>query len=133
MKSRHAFAILAALCAAAPTLARAESDPLLLCTVSRGVQCPADGDCLAVDIGELNVPGSLTVDFTNDVVYGTRPDGTEARTKFRSSYRGSDRAMVLGVENGRAWNMLIGVDGELVVSASDIDHTVSLFGSCTIK
>lgn len=133
MKSNSARMFLALLGMAIPPLASADADPLLLCAVTRGMQCHVEGDCIGVDVGELNLPRFVTVDFKNDVIYGTRPDGTEARTRFRSSFRGNDRAMVLGVENGRAWNMLIGVDGELVVSASDIDRTISLFGYCTTK
>jgi hypothetical protein len=103
----------------------------LLCAIAEARECGARGECSEADLVEANFPRFLTVDLVGQRLHGTRPDGTEASSVIRNSFRQDDRVMLTGVENGRGWSVVLGEDGSFVLAASDLGTAYTLFGYCT--
>ena len=106
------------------------ADLNLLCAVVDAEQCPSKGACNTVDTDEMNFPRFFVVDFGAGQLHGKRPDGSEASSAIRSRFRQDDRAMLQGVENGRAWSLVIADEGAFVLSAADIGASFAIFGHC---
>ena len=113
----------------APTAMASE----LVCAVVDARQCRPGGDCVAVDLAEANVPRFIEVDLKGKRLHGTRPDGTDASSLIRASFRHRDRLALHGIEGGRSWTLLLADDGHFVLAAADVDAGYSLFGECMTR
>jgi hypothetical protein len=131
MKIETAALLLGAGLLASASAVGAEPAGALLCAITEARECNARGACVETDLVEANFPRFLGVDLAGSRIYGTRPDGTEASSSIRNSFRQDDRVMLTGVENGRAWSVVLGDDSSLVLTAADLGTAYVMFGYCT--
>lgn len=130
MKSTTVSMVLGVALACSASAAAADDSVKLLCAIADAHQCAADVACTETNPDELNFPRFLSIDFAGKRISGSRVDGSEASSEIRGSFRQDDRVMLIGVESGRGWSVVISDDGSLALTLTEIGATYSLFGYC---
>ncbi len=104
----------------------------MLCAVTSIVECTADGKCERAAPQEgNNLPTFLRVDVKSGVL--TANDGSGRKTDIKASSVVGEQLMLQGVDNGKAWNMVIGSGtGRWGGSVVEDDGSFAIFGSCTL-
>ena len=104
----------------------------MLCAVTAVSECTADGKCerSAPHAGN-NLPTFMRVDVKGKVLRAD--DGSGRKTEIKASSIVDDQLMLQGIENGKAWNMVIKSDtGRWGGSVVEDDGSFALFGACTL-
>lgn len=104
----------------------------MLCAVTSLSECTADGKCekSAPEAGN-NLPTFLRVDVKGGNLIAN--DGSGRKTPIKTSGVVDGQLMLQGVENGKAWNMVIGSEtGRWGGSVVEDDGAFALFGACTL-
>ena len=104
----------------------------MLCAVTAVSECTADGKCerSAPQAGN-NLPTFMRVDVKGKVLRAD--DGSGRKTEIKVSSIVDDQLMLQGIENGKAWNMVIKSDtGRWGGSVVEDDGSFALFGACTL-
>ena len=129
-----ACAILACLGLAWPAAAasRYDGSAPMLCAVTAINECTADGKCerSAPQQGN-NVPTFLRVDVKGRTL--NADDGSGRKSEIKAASVVDGQLMLQGIENGKAWNMVIGSEtGRWGGSVVEDDGSFALFGACTL-
>jgi hypothetical protein len=104
----------------------------MLCAVTAVSECTADGNCQrsAPQAGN-NFPTFMRVDLKGKVLRAD--DGSGRKTDIRASSIVDDQLMLQGIENGKAWTMVIKSDtGRWGGAVVEDDGSFALFGACTL-
>ena len=104
----------------------------MLCAVTAINECTADGKCerSAPQQGN-NLPTFLRVDVKGRSLGGD--DGNGRKTEIKAASVVDDQLMLQGIENGKAWSMVIGSEtGRWGGSVVEDDGSFALFGACTL-
>ena len=104
----------------------------MLCAVTSINECTADGKCerSAPQQGN-NLPTFLRVDVKGKSL--NADDGTGRKTEIKASSVVDGQLMLQGIENGKAWNMVIASEtGRWGGSVVEDDGSFALFGACTL-
>ena len=104
----------------------------MICAVTSMSECTADGKCERAAPQEgNNLPTFLRVDVKGRVL--TANDGSGRKTDIKASSVVGDQLMLQGIDNGKAWNMVIGSGtGRWGGSVVEDDGSFAIFGSCTL-
>jgi hypothetical protein len=126
--------VLACLALASPASAAGKYDGSapMLCAVTAMSECEANGQCQrsAPQSGN-NLPTFLRVDVKARSVSAN--DGSGRKTEIRASTVVDGHLMLQGIENGKAWNMVIGSEtGKWGGSIVEDDGSFAVFGACTL-
>ena len=95
-------------------------------------ECTVDGKCerTAPQDGN-NLPPFLRVDVKGGVL--TANDGSGRKTDIKASSVVGEQLMLQGIDNGKAWNMVIGSGtGRWGGSVVEDDGSFAIFGACTL-
>lgn len=124
-----ACAALAAVPALADDLTGAKS---LLCSSLEVSACESTYGCESGPATDWKVPGFVEIDLATRTLRTTKASG-EARSTVASVVDRKDgRILLQGMENGRAFSLLIREsDGTMTVAVAREEITVSVFGVCT--
>ena len=104
----------------------------MLCAVTAVSECTADGKCerSAPQAGN-NLPTFMRVDVKGKVLRAD--DGSGRKTEIKTSGIVDDQLMLQGIENGKAWSMVIKSEtGKWGGSVVEDDGSFALFGACTL-
>ena len=104
----------------------------MICAVTAMTECTADGKCerSAPQEGN-NLPTFLRVDVKAGNLVAN--DGSGRKTEIKASSVVGEQLMLQGVDNGKAWNMVIGSGtGRWGGSVVEDDGSFAIFGSCTL-
>lgn len=104
----------------------------MLCAVTAVSECTADGKCQrsAPQAGN-NLPTFMRVDLKEKVLRAD--DGSGRKTDIKGSSVVDGQLMLQGIENGKAWSMVIKSDtGRWGGSVVEDDGSFALFGACTL-
>ena len=104
----------------------------MLCAVTAVSECTADGKCerSAPQAGN-NLPTFMRVDVKGKVLRAD--DGSGRKTEIKASSVVDDQLMLQGIENGKAWSMVIKSEtGKWGGSVVEDDGAFALFGACTL-
>ena len=104
----------------------------MLCAVTAVSECTADGKCerSAPQAGN-NLPTFMRVDVQGRVLRAD--DGSGRKTEIKASTVVDGQLMLQGIENGKAWNIVIKSDtGRRGGSVVEDDGSFALFGACTL-
>ena len=104
----------------------------MICAVTSMSECTADGKCerSAPQEGN-NLPTFLRVDVKGGVL--TANDGSGRKTDIETSSVVGEQLMLQGIDNGKAWNMVIGSGtGRWGGSVVEDDGSFAIFGACTL-
>jgi len=107
----------------------------LTCATIEAIECVPGGECYKGWAHEINLPQFVTVDFAKKSITGQRPnDGSRLAAKIKSVSTKSSNLMLQGVQNDRAWSIVIAKNnGFMSVSVSAEDSAFVVFGACTPK
>ena len=104
----------------------------MLCAVTAISECTADGNCQRSQpqVGN-NLPTFMRVDVKGKVLRAD--DGSGRKTDIKASSVVDDQLMLQGIENGKAWTMVVKSDtGRWGGSVVEDDGSFALFGACTL-
>jgi hypothetical protein len=126
---------LVALVLAAPHAAQADDvagAQSLLCTAVQATLCTEDGDCATQNPWELNIPQFLELDLKSKMMSTTKASGENRSTPMRTLEREGGLLFIQGIEQGRAFSLVISEStGMLSVAVARDGKAVSVFGACT--
>jgi len=104
----------------------------MLCAVTAINECTADGNCQrSQPQAGNNLPTFMRVDLKAKVLRAD--DGSGRKTEIKASTVVDGHLMLQGIENGKAWNMVIGSEtGKWGGSIVEDDGSFAVFGACTL-
>lgn len=103
----------------------------LICSTIRTAECGTSGECNVGLASDINFPQFFHIDFANNRVEATRPDGSEFNTAFTLTARDNEPLVLQGSENARGWSATIDREtGRIVVAAAGSDVAFVVFGAC---
>ena len=115
--------------AAADDLAGAQS---ILCTAVQATICTDDGKCSIENPWDLNIPQFLELDLKGKMMATTKASGENRSTPMRTLERENGLLFIQGIEQGRAFSLVISEStGMLSVAVARDGKAVSVFGACT--
>lgn len=109
-----------------------------ICANMEIMECVPDEGCQRVSAQVANLPRFLRIDFKNQTVTRSRPDGTGQSSKIERSVEIDDRIILQGAEDGAedvrdgiGWSLAIDkTNGEMVLTGSGHDVGFVIFGAC---
>lgn len=104
----------------------------MLCAVTAVSECTTDGKCerSAPQAGN-NLPTFMRGDVKGRVLRAD--DDSGRKTEIKASTVVDGQLMLQGIENGKAWNMVIGAEtGKWGSAVVEDDGSFALFGACTL-
>ena len=120
---------LAASSALADSVANADR---LLCSTSRVVVCFEDGECVESLPWELNIPQFVVIDTKKKTISTTKASNENRSTPIRTLQRDGGLVIFQGIEQGRAFGVVIDEESGLLTGSVARDGmSVSVFGACT--
>jgi hypothetical protein len=131
--SKIKVSIFAALMACSVAQADDVSDiDRLLCSTSVIMLCVEDGECFQVSVSDSDAPQFLIIDVKKKTVKTTEASGEDRKSVVESLVRRDGRIILQGVENNRAYSLLIEESSGWFSAAIARDGmTNSVFGACT--
>ena len=104
----------------------------ILCSVARIMLCVEDGECFPVSVLDADVPQFIVIDLKKKTITTTEASTDNRVSEVANLSRENGRTFLQGVENNRAYSILIEDDlGRLTASSARDGITVSVFGACT--
>jgi len=100
----------------------------LVCKLESAAACDSDALCGAVEMGDMDLPESIRVDFNGKKLRS--PDGQ--RSSPIDSKNVSDAVLIAqGSQNGRGWSMTIDREnGHMTGTIAEASGAFVLFGTC---
>jgi hypothetical protein len=109
--------------------ANASAEPAWICSITKAIECWDDGDCGPPDFGGLDPATFLRVDLNTKQITIMAPDTRRGEiTKIGVFERVEGMWVIAGIEEGRAWSMVISDEGYMTISISADGTTWSAFG-----
>ena len=103
--------------------------PVWICSVTMATECLDDGTVGEPDLGGLAQPTFLRVDTNEKEITLLAPESRLGEVTVIDRVLEENNMWVLtGVDNGRAWSMVISRDGYMTLSVSYDGVTWSVFG-----
>ena len=125
-----AFATLAA-CAAAQADDVTGKDRIL-CATTQVMLCVEDGACFQISVLDADTPQFLIIDTKKKLVATTKASGEKRESPVANLSRVDGRIFLQGVENNRAYSLLIEeAFGRFSAAIARDGITLSVFGACT--
>lgn len=104
----------------------------ILCSISTLMLCVEDGECFPLSPLDLEIPQFLVMDLKKKTITTTEASTNKRVSKVANLLRENGRTFLQGVENNRAYSILIEDDiGQFSAAIARDGITVSVFGSCT--
>lgn len=104
----------------------------ILCSTSTVMLCVEDGKCFPISILDLDVPQFLIIDTKKKMIATTKASGEKRESPVANLSRHSGRIFLQGVENNRAYSILIEEEpGRFSAAIARDGITLSVFGACT--
>lgn len=104
----------------------------ILCSVSTQMLCVEDGECFPMSVLDLDVPQFIVIDVKKGTIKSTAASGDGRENKVANLVRENGRTFLQGIEDNRAFSILIEDDlGRLTGAVARDGITVSVFGACT--
>ena len=115
--------------AGADTVAGAD---VLLCTADLGTRCYADGECTSGPPWQWDLPKFIEVDLKQKRLASTKASGANLSTPIGAIQNDGEQIYLQGVENGRAFSLVINEHSGVVSAAFVLDGVaLTVFGACT--
>ena len=125
-----AFVALAA-CSTAQADDVADTDRIL-CSASEIMLCVEDGECFQISVLDADAPQFLIIDTKKKMISTTEASGDKRESPVANMSRNGGRIFLQGVENNRAYSILIEEEMGRFAAAIALDGiTHSVFGACT--
>lgn len=104
----------------------------ILCTSVEATVCYIDGDCEFGSPWNWGVPQFIEIDFKTKQLSTTKSSHERRASPFENEQRSGGLIFLQGVENGRAFSIVIEETmGRLSAAIASDVMTLSVFGACT--
>lgn len=104
----------------------------LLCAAARASECFADGVCLPGNPENWNAPRFVKIDFPEKMLRTTEASGQARATPIKNIEREGDRVFIQGVEESRAFSIVVDQDsGTASIAIALEGHVLAIFAFCT--
>jgi hypothetical protein len=104
----------------------------ILCSSSKVMLCVEDGLCFEISVLDADAPQFLIIDTKKKTVSTTEASGDKRESPVANMSRVDGRIFLQGVENNRAYSILIEEEfGRFSAAIARDGITVSAFGACT--
>ena len=121
--------VLVAMAAAADDLGKATR---LLCSTSSATICHADGECESGPPWTWNIPDFVEADLDAKTLSTTAASPEQRQTPIEVVRRDDGLLLLQGMEQGRAFSIVIAEDvGSLSAAVTREDTVITVFGACT--
>jgi hypothetical protein len=103
-----------------------------LCALIRTFDCEPGADCQQGAAESVNLPDFIKIDFRGKTI-STTGDGDQPKvTTIRHLEQGDDGIILQGLEETRAWSMVIAKKtGRMTATVSGHQVAFAVFGACT--
>ena len=119
------------ICSVAHADSVADSDRML-CSISNVLLCAEDGECFPISVLDVGVPQFLIIDTKKKIISTTAASGEYRESKVANLSSENNRTFLQGIENNRAYSILIEEDiGRLSGTVTRDGITISALGACT--
>ena len=109
-----------------------ENSNRLLCSTSRVVVCFEGDECFEMPAWEMNIPQFVVIDEKKMTISSSKASGENRSTPIRTVQREDGLFIFQGIEEGRAFSVVIDeLTGILTAAISRDGSSVSVFGACT--
>jgi len=107
-----------------------ESKPIS-CDIIRTIECGQGGECQVGTAESIGMPQTLKINFKDEIISGMGKDQKVRTTKIQNLERVEDKLILHGIQNGKAWSMVITeATGKMTLSVSDNQVGYIVFGLC---
>ena len=104
----------------------------ILCSTSKVMLCVEDGECFELSVLDADTPQFLVIDTKKKMVSTTKASGDKRESAVANISRVDGRIFLQGVENNRAYSLLIEEEfGRFSAAIARDGITLSVFGACT--
>lgn len=104
----------------------------ILCSTSKVMLCVEDGLCFEISVLDADVPQFLIIDTKKKMISTTEVSGDKRESPVANMSRVDGRIFLQGVENNRAYSILIEEEfGRFSAAVARDGITISAFGACT--
>jgi len=125
----HMVRVLGSLLLGVGLCGSAIAGPTWLCSIADAVAVDEDGTIGAPDLGGLERPTFLRVDTDKKQITLLAPESRRGEvTKINAVHEGQGHWLFSGVEEGRAWSLVISEKGHVTLSVTSDGATWSVFG-----
>ncbi len=114
------------------------SEPAICASVEI-MECVPDGGCQRISAEDAGIPRFLQIDFAEQRITRTRPNGDEISSQIERSETVDGRLILQGAEDGIegvrdgiGWSLAIDeASGDMVLTGSGNDVAFVILGACT--
>ncbi len=114
------------------------SEPVI-CASLDIMECVPEGDCQRISAADAGLPRFLRIDFAEQRITRTPPNGDEMSSQIERSESVDGRLILQGAEDGIegvrdgiGWSLSIDeANGDMVLTGSGKDVAFVIFGACT--
>lgn len=104
----------------------------ILCTAVEATECYAEAGCTPGDPEDWNMPRFLKIDLENKQLSTTEASGEVRSSPMKHIEREDDRVFMQGVEDSRAFSIVLDQDSGTASIAIALErHVVAVFAYCT--
>ena len=134
MKRNLGYTLLAGILLCVSSAGLAIARPVWICSITRAVECVEDGTVGEPDFGGLEPATFFRVDTDKKRITLLAPESRRGEVTVIDRVLEEENMWVLtGVEDGRAWSMVISHDGYVTLSISYDGVTWSAFGHSMVE
>jgi len=125
------FAVLAL--AATPALADdLTGSTSFLCNIGQATACLEMSECFSFAPQDFDIPNFILIDLNGKMLSTTKASGLNRTTPIKTLERADGKIILQGVQNARAFSIMIHETTGLLTAAVARDGVgVSIFGACT--
>ena len=134
VKSARNLALILVILAAPATILADDltGSEAFLCTVVYASTCTPDGECIGGPAWDLNIPQFIEVDLKAKTLSTTKASHENRSTPIKYMERDEDLIILQGVENARAFSLVITEStGMVSIGVAMADKGVVVSGVCT--
>jgi hypothetical protein len=115
-----------------PAAATYDGSVPLLCALIEVMDCAPGADCLRGTPESVHLPQFIKLNFTENTLSTTEAAPRQQSTPIKHLEQVDRRMSLQGVEDGRAWSIIIGKEtGKMSATVADDQVGFVVFGACT--
>jgi hypothetical protein len=104
----------------------------LICALIEVIDCAPGADCRHGSPESVNLPQFVKLNFTEKTLSTTEAAQKQRSTPIKNIEQFEGRMILLGVEGGRAWSLIIAKEtGKMSATVADDEVGFVVFGACT--
>jgi len=116
----------------APAAFSLDTSSPLLCSVISASECSLEDGCVVGTAETYDLPQFVKLDFQKNMISEVGENSLKRESKIKNHERIENKIFIQGVENGRAWSVIVDEDtGKMSATVSEERIGFVVFGACT--